>query len=312
MATSATPYRTLSIVLVSLSLLIAGCGKHEDHQDHNRRWSPAKKAGDYCELDVDVENRTGTRVFVVCFTYQRTYHTSRWHWDKSKVYELEDGQRATIDVETIPDLIDKDNVYAYLALFSSRNAAEKAIYELLDSKFKIDLDLLSKLKGKRVVLGVERYGFKGEVLDFDLVEKLGLQAGIPELDFVVQNNLGSPVHVACFVYQRKEDSPVWRYDKTPVIHLEPGEVSLIDIDTIAERYDREFMRGVLAVFPDDQAKNAHEVTYELLEPENKIKLGKLIDLSGRKLSLEIEKYGILGDIVDYTVKPIVFPPGTYS
>ncbi len=310
MARSATPYKFLAIAF--MTLLITGCARNDNdntNSNHNLRWSPAKKTGDYKELDVEVENRTGTTVYAVCFTYQRTYHTSRWHWDKSDVYELANGQHATIDIDTIPDIIDRDTVYGYLAIFSSRDAAEKAIYELLDSRFKIDLDLVTNLKGKTVVLGVERYGFKGEILDHDFVKQQRVDGTTPELDFAIGNNLGTAVYVTCFVYQRKEDRAVWRYDKTPVIRLEPGQTSMIDVDTIASKYDRGYMRGVLGVFPGDQEKEAHEVTYELLEPENKIRLGQLSDLSGKKLELKVEQYGIMGGVVDYTVKPIAFPPG---
>jgi hypothetical protein len=277
-------------------------------------------------LDFEVENKTGKTVYVTCFAYMKKQPFSRWRWDKSEVYRLEDNQKTTIFMHRIKDEQDRINTFGYLAVLDTQKEADNAIYELLPDRNKLELDLLIHLKGKTVVLEVEKYGIVGEFLDYDFVPKK--QTGVkfvPEVDFVVENHTGKTILVICFVFQKKakgtwlaektkeawtpidetrDDMSVWRFDKTPLITLKPGEVGVVDVDTIIEPRDRREVQGYLAIFDEDERKKVDDSVYELLPAQNKVQLGKLVNLKGKKVVIEIEKYGTLGDLIDYTVKPV--------
>ena len=270
-------------------------------EKEEKKISPKQQDG---EIDFVVENVTGKTIYVVCFSYIKKRHFYRWRWDKSPVYKLEDGQTITIDVDYIPDEQNRKNIYGYLAVFENKEDAKNSIYELVQDKDKIDLDKIYNLKNHKVSIGIEKYGFKGELLDFDFVPLKNGTDKYPELDFVVENRTGKPIILTCFVYQIKEDMPVWRYDKTPLTELEPYEYGLIDVDTISKSYDRVYMRGYLAIFDKDEQEKAQSSTYELLKPTNKVALGRIAALKNKKIVLEVEKYGEIGDKVDYTVKPL--------
>jgi len=253
------------------------------------------------ELDFEVLNLTGKKIYLACFTYIKKMAFTRWYWDKSQVHELDEGQSVIIDIDSIEDEKDRENVYGYLAVFDNKEEAEDSIYELLDDDYKIDIDKIIKLKDKRVVLGIEKYGFKEELLDFAIIDKE--RERIPELDFFVENQTGRNLFVTCFVYQKKENHPIWRYDKTPVKKIAPGQMAIMDVDTIAQKYDRVYLRGFLGVFDETEEKLAQESTYELLAPNNKIDLGRIMLFRDKKVILEPERYGLLGDIIKFSAKP---------
>ncbi len=97
---------------------------------------------------------------------------------------------------------------------------------------------------------------------------------------------------------------VWRFDKTPLLTLKQGESGIINVDTIVEPRDRSEVRGYLAVFDEDEYKDAEMSIFELLEPQKKLSLGKLATLKDQKVILKIEQYGTAGNLIDFTAKPI--------
>ena len=262
------------------------------------------KSNNPAELDFYVQNTTGKTIYAVCFSYIQKQPFHRWRWDKSKTYKINNSQTVLIDVDYIKDEADRKNVYGYLAIFDTKEKAQDAIYELLEEKDKIALDQLYQLKNQKVLIGVEKYGFKGEQLAYDIVPLEGSEVRFPELDFVVENKTGKTVLVICFVYQRKDDAHIWRFDKTPIIKLKPNDYGLINVDSIREKYVRVYLQGYLAIFNEDQLQEAKDSTFELLPPENKIPLGRIAALKNKKVILEVEQYGILGTKIDYTVHPL--------
>jgi hypothetical protein len=272
---------------------------------------------DPAELDFMVENKTGKTVYVSCFAWERKNPLGYWRWDKSPVYKIDDNASVIVDVDTIREKQDRDIVYGYLAIHADSKEAEDATFELLDDKKKLDLDLLVNLKGKKVTLSVEKYGFKGEFFEYDfLPSDDGKKKEVPELDFVVENRTGKTILATCFVYEKKakgswiaateekDDMVAWRWDKTPCITLLPNTIGLIDVDTILSTRDRSYVRGYLAVFDEDEAKLEQESTLELVETYRKLNLGDLNQLKGKKVVVDIEKYGIEEDFLDYIVKPV--------
>jgi hypothetical protein len=257
-------------------------------------------------LDFLVKNKTGKIIHTTCFSYTKKGESNRWRWDKSPVLSIAPGQSRVVDIDELSNPRNRKNVFGYLAVFETREEALGASYELLDDRKSLDLDLLHKLKNKTVVVEVERYGAKTERFEYFL-ESETPEASQKELDFYVENKTGKPVHVACFIYEQRQDSDdqsPWRYVKTGVQYLENSEIAVVDVNTIKEKYDWEYMRGGLAVFEKDEEEIAQAATYQLLAPEKKLALGRLSTLQGKKVTLEIERYGNTGDFVDFVVRPL--------
>ena len=270
------------------------------------------------KLDFDVENDTGKTVYLTCFSYIKKRPLGYWRWDKSRVYEVKSGESATIDIDVIPDEQDRMSVYGYLGVFGTKKEADQATFELMDDRNKLDLDLLVNLKGKKVTLDVKHYGFLGEFFDFDFVKKNDESTTneAPEVDFMVENNTGKTILITCFVYQKKakgtwfaavdekDDMEVWRFDKTEVLTLAPGQSKIVDVDTITEKRDRDYVRGYLAVYDEHEAQKARDAIFELLPSRRKLYLGTLSLLKKKKIVIEVEEYGIAEDFIDFVMKPV--------
>ncbi len=281
--------------------------------------SPGGKLGllDPAQLDFIVENKTGKTVYVSCFSWLRKNAIGYWRWNKSPVYRIDNNASVVIDVAPVKDKQDREVVFGYLAVHTDYQEAEDATFELLDDHKKLDLDMLIKLQGKKVTLDIEHYGFKGDFFEYDFLPRNDNSKNIvPELDFIVENRTGKTVFVTCFVYEKKakgswvaateakDDMAQWRWDKAPIIKLAPRSLGLIDVDTIVSKRDRSYVRGYLAVFDEDEEAQAQEATFELLQEYRKLNLGDLNQFTGKKVVVEIEKYGIEEDFLEYVVKPV--------
>jgi hypothetical protein len=282
------------------------------------------------ELDFEVENQTGKTIYITCFSYIKKRPFSRWRWDKSPVYKIEDNKTVVVDLDTIADEEDRNNTFGYLGIFENKKDAEESTFELLNDNQKIDLDIIAQLHDKKVTIEIEKYGIVGEFYDFDFkdINKEKEDKKIPELDFYVENKTGKTIFVTCFVYEKKakgtwlakktkeawtseeetrDDMTVWRFDKTPVIKIKPNERGLIDVDTIVEPRDRVYVRGYLAIFDEDEQELAEKSIYELMQSRRKLDIGKLIDLKHKKITVYTERYGAMGNFIDYVVKPTQKP-----
>ena len=272
------------------------------------------------KLDFEVENQTGKTIFITCFSYIKRRAFTRWRWDKSDVYQLEPGQSAVVAIDDIDDARDRKNVFGYLALFNTHKAADEAVYELLSDNVQIDLDQLEKLRGKKVVIEVEKYGAKGEFYEYDFIKKKkeGCQTPpqIESLDFPIENKTGKPVYVVCFTYEKKakgewigalggkDDMALWHYQKEPILKLMPGQMEMMHIAKIVKGRDQIYAQGYLAVFNENEEKLAQAATYERLSSKRRLTLGRLFQLEGKKIVLDIERYGIANNFIDYRIKPI--------
>ena len=268
-------------------------------------------------LSFQIHNVSGTTLYATCFAYVRPRRFNRWRWRKSDVKEIKAGEKTTINVRTLDDAKDKKHVFGALAVFPNKLEAESATYELLRDENKLDLDILHDIQDQTVVIGIERYGFREPFYDYDFVdEKKKGATSQAELDFFVQNQTGRTVLVTGFIYTKKakgrwiaaedekDDMSVWRFYKTKVLRLEAGQTGYIDVDSVIPKRDRTYVRGYLGVFGENQEDEAHNKTYELLSDQEKINLGPLSSRQGRTIILEVERYGVANDIIDFTVKPI--------
>lgn len=281
------------------------------------------------KLDFVVENNTGKTVYITCFAYMKKHTFDRWRWVKSPIYKLDDTQSCTVSLPPIYDQENRESTFGYLAVLDNQQAADNAIYELLPDENKLELDLLAQLKGKKVVLEVEKYGFKKDFLEYDFVpEDETAEKQIPSLNFLVENKTGKTIIIAGFIFEKRakgtwlaektrvdwsageetrDDMSVWRFDKTPLLTLQNGQTGMVEVDTIIEKRDRDEVRGYLVIFDEDERREAEDATYELLpadKAKNKLQINKLKDLQYRKVAIEVDSYGIVDDIIDYKIKPI--------
>lgn len=288
----------LSLLLFPLICSLSGCLKNP-HSFQNNQENDS-------HLSIQVKNITSQPLFATCFTYMKAKHNTRWKWHKSAVQALPPYQEITIELGDIDDVRHLPEILSTLAVFTTEHEAHKAIYELLDDHSKISLDRVHKLKDQTVIIGIEKYGVRGDFFDFDFIPH-SLKAEyetdkVEELDFIVENKTNSPVYVTAFVYQKKEDMPTWRYDKTPLCYIKPYEAAVIDIDTITEGYDRQYLRASLAVFEEHEKEKAEHATYQLIDKHNLINIGLLSTLINKKVILQRKKYGIMGDVLEFSLK----------
>lgn len=268
------------------------------------------------DLSFEVENVTGKTLYITCFSHIRRNIGTQWHWIKSPIYTTDHNQTVTVEIPKVAYEPDNQHVFGVLGVFDTEEAALDATYELLQDTNRIDLDVLHKLKNKKVTINVEQYGFKKPFLDYDFIslENKDKKSPPPELDFYVLNNTHKPIIICGFAYlkkakgtwiraKEKDDMDVWRYDKTKVLKLQPGEYGYIDIDTITSSRDREYVIGYLAVFEEHEQTLAEEATYELVSQKRKITVGNLKDFNNGLVVIEISQYGIMPDVIEYAVKP---------
>ena len=286
----------------------------ELNKDFDKKLANTNK---YYDFKFDLHNVSGVSLYTTCFAYIKPRHFNRWRWRKTEVKEVKPGATIPISMRVLDDHKDKFHIFGALGVFSNRIEAEESTYELLRDENKLDLDLLSEIENKTIVVGIERYGFREPFYDYDFVDKQAKQHGATtELDFFVQNQTGRTSFITGFIYSKKakgrwiaaedekDDMSVWRFYKTKVLRLEQGQTGYIDIDSIIPKRDRSFVRGYLGVFDEDHENDAHSKTFELLSDAEKINLGLLTRRQGRTIILEVERYGIANDVIDFTVKPI--------
>lgn len=253
-------------------------------------------------LSVTIRNITKRTLFATCFAYMKKEAAPRWRWNKSAVYELTPNKDVTIVLDSFKSKTAIPNAYGVLGIFTSHEAADNAIYELLPDENKVDIDLINKLNDKTIVLGIEKYGVVGDIYDYSFIPNNQTMHEAPELDFSVENRTGKTLYMTAFIYQKKDDMPTWRYDKSPVIRVEADQTGIIDVDTLTNAYDRKYTRGYLAVFDESEKKDAFDCTYQLLKDHQIVNVGLLSALQNRKVILKSQKYGIIGNVIDFVVK----------
>lgn len=285
-------------------LLISGCVKDSQYNKNNsKKIRKNSKLSNY-ELDFNIQNLSGKTVYVACFSYIKKHDFARWRWDKSKIYKLENNQSMLIDIDNIKDKEYRENVYGALAVFNNKQDALNSTYEHLNENNRLDLDKLYLLKNKTVKIGVEKYGFKGDLFTKELVQKIKTdKKKYKELDFLIKNKTGKTLYLCGFIYQKKINSDVWTYDKTKVKKIKPNQIITIDVDTLKNEDNRSDTRGFLGIFKENQKEIAEKSTYELLAPENKLALGRLASLKNKLIVLEIERYGIQNNFLEFSIKP---------
>ena len=283
----------LALGLYACATLFSGCsmqryGTKEDRREKRMQEELLR------ELDFEIKNDTEKTVFATCFYYTKKATAYRWRWYKSPVYELEPGERAIVDIDSIPTKRDRNAVYGYLAVFDNQVDAQTSVYELLDDTKRVDLEKLINLRDRMVIIQQRQYGFKGDILDYSIPKRSDVAQGAPELDFVVENQTGKDLWVTTYIYQKKGHKPQWKFVNIAPVNVKNGQEALVDVDTIAGRYDRKNVRAYIGLFDEDELGRAEESTYETLSPRRRLKVGKLYQLrdNKQKVVLKRRQYGL--------------------
>jgi len=253
-------------------------------------------------LSIKVRNITPRTLYASCFTFMRKEESPRWRWYKTQVYELVPSKDIVMALGSFKSRRSIPDAYGVLGLFTEYEKAENAIYELLPDENKIDLDRVNKLADKTVVIGLEKYGIAGDIFEYSMIPDNSPIKDTAPLDFTVENQTGKPVYVTAFIYEKKEDMPIWQYNKSPIVRIETGELGAVKVDAVLNTYDRRYTRGYLGVFEESERQEAFDCTFPLLKDHQRIDVGVLAALKNGNIVLKKQKYGIMGDVVDFVPK----------
>lgn len=262
-------------------------------------------------LSFSVQNKSGATFYCCSFYYIKNKLIGRWRWEKSRVYKVMPSKTRVVVVnDSVDDSRYRNAVFGYLAVFNNKKEASDAVMETMDEEKLLDLDLLSKIKDKVIEVNVKKYGIRGDRLAYSTTnESDDLKKANPSLSLFLKNETGRDLYLTCFVYEQPESTQsfdLWKYDKMKVIFLKEGEESQLSVPPIYDKYKWSYMRGVLGIFDKDSKELAEKSTFEIVQPINKLELGNLAKLMNQKIILSVENYGVMGDFIDYVVKPSVF------
>jgi len=256
----------------------------------------------HSELAFVVKNISNKTLYVTCFSYIKKKMLEHWRWDKSEIYKIEPNEDTMINIDTITIKYDRESIYGSLAIFEDEEEATNSTYELLKEQNRIDLPRLYKLKNNIVQIGTEKYGFHGDIFYLDIDREKPIVSKAISLNFDVENQTSNNLYICCFLYQRKNDMPIWQFDKTDVKLLPNNEKITININKFKNELVRKDIIAYLGVFNENNSEEAEKATYELLKPENKFALGELTKIKNKTVNLEKEKYGQSGTFIDFSIK----------
>ena len=256
-------------------------------------------------MQFSVTNQLGRKAFVVPFAYVKRFLTDNWHWYKATVLELEVGQSGAVDFGSVPSEDDLSTVFGCVSICSTKEAADAATYQMALDSQRIDFDLIAPLINKGVVLHASKYGVEGVRLSYEVVPSRWNKV-LPPLDFSVLNTCKHPVFIAAFFYGKEQDCDAfwpWRFSKSPVYQLKPGESTVVHVETIKDPYDWNQAKGYLGIFKENEQKKAEIATYELLTAHEKITLGPLAQLREKQVVIAGRQYGT-DTVFDITTQPV--------
>lgn len=254
---------------------------------------PALQPAPKSMIHFAVKNELGRKVVVAPFAYVKRFLTDTWHWVNLTSLELEQGQQGLVDVGALASQDDAETVFGALRLCATKEEAAAATYELSQDHERVDVGLFSVLNKKTVILRASQYGVEGERISYEVSPSKWTKT-LPPLDFAVINTHSEPVFLAAFFYGKEQDSDpfrAWRFTKSPVYELKPGQSTVVKVETIKDPYDWQNIKGYLSVFKQNEKLKAQNATYELLLPSEKIALGPLSQLAGKQVALVSRLYG---------------------
>lgn len=264
----------------------------------------AKQVNKY-SLYYSVKNHTGHKIFVVGCAWMKKTLEACYRWHYTPVYELEPNEKYPIFVGNVPNGEDMERIAGYLGVFVHKHQAQAFQIETAEESNVVNLPFLNEIKGKTIELKVDRYGFK-ENLDYR-IDEVAKSTAHPSLNFYVENRTGQDLSICCFIYQQpagRDAVQPWGYTKTEALHLAANQTTSIDVSTITNKYNWDYMRGTLGVWKSKHHELAEKLTYEQTYPKHCVKLGQLSLIAGKKIVLGVERYGIGEEWFDFSVKSL--------
>ncbi|MBM3894465.1 hypothetical protein FJ366_02620 [Candidatus Dependentiae bacterium] len=253
----------------------------------------AEKSPEGKQITFVIKNTLAKKMYLVPFAYVRRFIGQSWHWTKGQVCELESNQECVVDFGSVPNDEDLASVFGNICVLDSYEEAVSATCEIVPSNQKIELDLISHVLGKKILIQSRLYGINGSQLFYTL-DSTDQKNVLKPLDFMVVNNTSDPILVTSFLYGRDQSATFfssWRFSKSLVYEIQPGHKELIQVEKYDREYDRINVKGFLGVFEKENVKQAQDSVYELLSPEQKLSIGRVSELAGKEVVVSREAYG---------------------
>jgi len=241
-----------------------------------------------------VKNEIGRKMYAVSFAYLRRFIGDNWHWHKTDILELEADHQALLDFGSLANAEDATAIFGNICVFDSYEDAVVSTSETAPDHRMIDLDIISNLNHKSIALTSSIYGIKGERFSYRIISSETVLELAP-LDYVVANESAEPIIVTSFLYGRDQDLDffsVWRFSKSDVYEIQPGQHAHIKVEKYTNAYDRKNVKGYLGVFKPSELKKAENAVYELLKPAQKFSLGRLSALDKKQVVVSEAAYGL--------------------
>jgi hypothetical protein len=242
----------------------------------------------------NVKNEIGRKVYAVSFAYLRRFIGDNWHWHKTAILELDPEHEAILDFGSLANKEDALAIFGNICVFDSYEDALISTAEEAANKRMIDLDIISHLNHKSIALTSSFYGVKGERFSYRIISATPTPELAP-LDYVVVNESLEPIIVTSFLYGRDQDLDafsIWRFSKSDLYEVQPGEHVHIKVEKYTNAYDRKNVKGYLGVFKSHEIKKAENAVYELLKPAQKFSLGRLSALDKKQVVVSETAYGL--------------------
>ena len=241
-----------------------------------------------------VKNEIGRKMYAVSFAYLRRFIGDNWHWHKTDILELEANANALLDFGSLANTEDAASIFGNICVFDSYDDAVVSTAETAPNQRMIDLDIISNLNHKNIALTSSFYGIKGERFSYRVISAIPVSELAP-LDYVVVNESAEPIIVTSFLYGRDQDLDafsIWRFSKSDVYEIQPGQHVHIKVEKYTNTYDRKNVKGYLGIFKPGEVKKAENAVYELLTPTQKFSLGRLSALDKKQVVVSETMYGI--------------------
>jgi len=122
-----------------------------------------------------------------------------------------------------------------------------------------------------------------------------------KLDFTAENTTQNTLYVTCFYYTKAPYATRWSWEKSPVYQLIPKEQTIINITAIPSEDNYPDVYGYLGIFKN--IEDADDAIFETTSENEKIDIGQLYNLKGKKISINDKAYGT-SRFYDFLLNPI--------
>ncbi len=124
-------------------------------------------------LDFWVKNQTDKEIYATCFIYEQPNlesDYSLWRYQKGSVLELNPGETKKMVIPPVDSEYKRSYMRGVLGIFpkGEKKVSQDSTFELTEPDNKLNLGLLSSVRGKVISVRAEKYGIFEDVLDYEV------------------------------------------------------------------------------------------------------------------------------------------------